>query len=301
MPPITAETLCTLAETIDAIAIAGSPDEVQALVPAAVRRLIGADGAALVMRNRGGWSTLQDKPVVIEDVGADARIPPGAYCSNSVRSLLVVPIRNRDPMGAIEAHWAQRHEAGSEEIALLRALAGGTAVALERARLAQEIERRRVTEDDLRRLSERDPLTGVLNRRAWDQLLSSALRKATQPLFVAMLDLDHFKAYNDRLGHRAGDELLRRAAQAWRSAIRAGDVLARYGGEEFAVLLAGCEEERAVQIAERLRGAMADEQPVSIGLARWNGEESAGNLVERADRALYGAKRAGRNRVALAA
>jgi diguanylate cyclase (GGDEF)-like protein len=179
-------------------------------------------------------------------------------------------------------------------------LAGSTAVALERARLKQEIERRRVTEEDLRELSERDALTGVLNRRAWDQLLSSALRTGTQPLHVALLDLDHFKDYNDRNGHLAGDELLRRAARAWRAAVRGGDVLARYGGEEFAVLLAGCEENRAIEIAERLRQATSDEQCVSIGLARWDGKESAEGLVDRADRALYEAKRSGRNRVTFA-
>ena len=110
------------------------------------------------------------------------------------------------------------------------------------------------------------------------------MRKGTKPLYVALLDLDHFKAYNDRHGHPAGDELLRRAARAWRKAMRANDVLARYGGEEFAVLLAGCEEERAIEIAERLRQATIDEQHVSIGLARWDGCESAERLVARADR-----------------
>jgi diguanylate cyclase (GGDEF)-like protein len=114
------------------------------------------------------------------------------------------------------------------------------------------------------------------------------------------LDIDHFKAYNDLNGHPAGDALLRRAARAWRSAVRAGDVLARYGGEEFAVLLAGCEEDRAMEIAERLRQATSDEQPVSIGVARWDGREGADGLVNRADRALYEAKRAGRNRVTFA-
>jgi len=288
-----------LAEAIDTIAGARSPADVQRLVAPAARQLTGADGAALVMGDDGAWSIRQRKPVAVEDVHADTRIPADAYGEN-ITSLLVVPVGNDDAPAAIETHWQQRHEPSDEEIALLRALAGSTAVVLERARLAQEIERRRATEDDLRRLSERDALTGVLNRRAWDQLLASALRKGTQPLFVALLDLDHFKAYNDRHGHGAGDELLRRAARAWRSAIRAGDVLARYGGEEFAVLLAGCEEERAVEIAERLRAAMIDEQRVSIGLARWDGTEDAGSLTERADRALYDAKRNGRNRVAMA-
>jgi diguanylate cyclase (GGDEF)-like protein len=327
MPTTTADTLSTLAEAIDAIAAARSVDDVQRVAQSAARQLAHADGATLVMRDgdqchyvgedaigplwkgrrcsmedcAAGWAMLRREPVIIEDVYADADGPEAAYRTTFVKSLLVVPIRTSDPLGAIGTYWSQPHHATAEEVALIRALAGSTAVALERATLTQEIERRRVTEEDLRELSERDALTGVLNRRAWDQLLSSALRKGAQPLFVAMLDLDHFKAYNDNHGHLAGDELLRRAARAWRSAIRAGDVLARYGGEEFAVLLAGCEEEEAIEIAERLRRATLDEQRVSIGLARWDGRENAHSLVERADRALYVAKRAGRNRVALAA
>ena len=327
MPITTADTLSLLAEAIDAIAAASSVDEVQRLAPVVARRLTGADGATLVVREGKqcryvaedaiaplwtgrrcaiddcveGWAMLRGRPVVIEDVYGDQRFPHAAYRPTFVKSLQIVPLGSSDPIGAIGTYWAHPHHAGTDEVALVRALAGSTAIALERARLKQEVERRRVTEEDLRELSERDPLTGVLNRRAWDQLLSSALRKGTQPLFVALLDLDHFKSYNDSNGHRAGDELLRRAARAWRSAIRAGDVLARYGGEEFAVLLAGCEEERAIEIAERLRLAMVDEQPVSIGLARWDGREGSGSLVERADRALYVAKNSGRNRVALAA
>ena len=328
MPSTTADTLSTLAEAIDAIAAARSVDDVQRVAQSAARQLTGADGAALVMRDgdqchyvaedaigplwkgrrcamedcAAGWSMLRREPVVIEDIYGDSDVLQAAYRSTFVKSLLVVPIRTGDPLGAIGTYWSQRHRASAEEVALVRALAGSTAVALERATLAQEIERRRVTEEDLRELSERDALTGVLNRRAWDQLLSSALRKGVQPLFVALLDLDHFKNYNDRHGHLAGDELLRHAARAWRSAVRAGDVLARYGGEEFAVLLAGCEEERAIEIAERLRRAPLDhDQRVSIGLARWDGREAPRSLVERADRALYVAKRAGRDRVALAA
>jgi len=321
-----ADTLSALAEMIDQIAAAGSVADIQRLVSLGARQLIGADGATLVLRDEGtcryvaedaiaplwkgrdfpiedcvsGWSMLHREPVVIEDVYADPRVPHAAYRLTFVKSLLIVPIRSSDPLGAIGTYWAQRHHASSDEVALLRTLAASAAVALERARLKQEVARRRVTEDDLRELSERDALTGVLNRRAWDQLLSSALRKGTQPLHVALLDIDHFKAYNDLNGHPAGDALLRRAARAWRSAVRAGDVLARYGGEEFAVLLAGCEEDRAMEIAERLRQATSDGQRVSIGVARWDGREGADSLVNRADRALYEAKRAGRNRVTFA-
>ena len=322
-----AETLSTLAEAIDGLAAARSNAEVHRLVPTAARRLTGADGAALVLREgdmchyvaedavhrlwKGrrfpleggvtGWSMRHREPIVVEDVHADHRVPQAAYRRTFVKSLLAVPIRTHDPLGAIGVYWADEHAATSEEIAVVRALAGSAAVVLERSRLTQEVERRRVSEEDLRELSERDPLTGVLNRRAWDQLLASSVRKQTQPLFVALLDLDDFKGYNDRHGHPAGDRLLRRAARAWRSAVRANDVLARYGGEEFAVLLAGCETDVAMDIAERLRRATIDEVRVSIGIARWDGSESADELVARADRALYEAKRAGRNRVMVAA
>jgi diguanylate cyclase (GGDEF)-like protein len=293
----------------------------------AARGLTGADGATLVVREGAnchyvdedaieplwkgdrvplkksvsGWSILHREPLAIEDVYADERVPHSACRPTFVKSALVVPLGGPEPSGAIGVYWAQRHAATAAEIALVSTLASSTAVALERARLAQEVERRRVTEEDLRTLSERDPLTGVLNRRAWDQALAGALRKAGGPLYVALLDLDDFKGYNDRHGHQAGDDLLRRAAAAWRAAIRSNDVLARYGGEEFAVLLAGCEEDTAIEIAERLRIATIDEQRVSIGVARWDGHENACGLVGRADDALYGAKRAGRNRVKLAA
>ena len=322
-----AETLSTLAEAIDRLAAATTGDEIQRLVPAAARQLTGADGAALVLRERGtchhveedavqrlwkghrfalsdcveGWSILHCEPVAIDDVYADGRVPQAAYRRTFVKAMLVVPIRNHGPIGAIGVYWSHHHAATTEEVAVVRALAGSAAVALDRAKLSREVERRRVTEEDLRELSERDPLTGVLNRRAWDQLLASALRKGTRPLYIALLDLDHFKRYNDRHGHPAGDELLRRAARAWRSAIRVNDVLARYGGEEFAVLLAGCEADVAMDIAERLRKATIEEQHVSIGLACWDGEESAESLVSRADCALYEAKHAGRNRVRLGA
>ncbi len=326
MTAVKADPLSTLAEMIDQIGAAGSAADIQRLVRSGARQLTGADGAALVLRDGStchyvdedaiaplwkgqrfpiedcisGWSMLHGQPVVIEDVYADPRVPHDAFRPTFVKSMLMVPIHSNDPLGAIGTYRAQRHHASSDEVALVRALAGSTAVALERARLRQEVERRRVSEEDLRELSERDALTGVLNRRAWDQLLSSALRKGIQPLHVALMDLDHFKAYNDLNGHPAGDALLRRAARAWRSAVRANDVLARYGGEEFAVLLAGCEQDRAIEIGERLRQATSDEQQVSIGVARWDGKEGADGLVGRADRALYEAKRSGRNRVAFA-
>src|SRR6185295_4123535 len=119
------------------------------------------------------------------------------------------------------------------------------------------------------------------------------------PLCVALLDLDHFKAYNDACGHQTGDRLLKGAAAAWRSELRPGDLLARYGGEEFAVVLPDCDRTSALAVLERLRGATPEEQTCSAGLAMWDGAESLDELVGRADEALYRAKDAGRDRTAV--
>jgi diguanylate cyclase (GGDEF)-like protein len=150
------------------------------------------------------------------------------------------------------------------------------------------------------RLSRIDPLTGTFNRRAWDELVTDALRHAErsgQPLAVALLDLDHFKAFNDRHGHLAGDRLLKSAAAAWQAELRPGDLLSRYGGEEFAVLLPGCDRDDAVEVVDRLRRAMPTGQTCSAGLALWNRGELPDELLQRADQALYRAKRDGRDRI----
>ena len=111
---------------------------------------------------------------------------------------------------------------------------------------------------------------------------------------VAMVDLDNFKSYNDRFGHQAGDRVLKEAASAWRLQVRSTDLLARYGGEEFVVLLPACALDDAVRIVERLR-AVTPQVTCSIGVASWDFQESADELVERADQALYAAKAAGRD------
>ena len=148
------------------------------------------------------------------------------------------------------------------------------------------------------RLARTDGLTGVANRRAWDEELPRELARSArsrQPVCVVLLDLDHFKAYNDEHGHQAGDRLLKTAAAAWEGRLRKTDLLARYGGEEFAVLLPDCALGNAMEIAERLRTAQP-EVTCSIGVADWDGREDSGRLVARADRALYAAKAGGRDR-----
>jgi diguanylate cyclase (GGDEF)-like protein len=151
---------------------------------------------------------------------------------------------------------------------------------------------------EVERLARTDGLTGVANRRAWDDELPRELARAArsgQQLCVALLDLDHFKAYNDRHGHQAGDRLLKAAAAAWQGRLRKTDLLARYGGDEFAVLLPDCGLPNAMEIAERLRTAQP-EITCSLGVAAWDGREDVSELVARADRALYAAKAAGRDR-----
>jgi diguanylate cyclase (GGDEF)-like protein len=152
----------------------------------------------------------------------------------------------------------------------------------------------------LETLAQHDPLTGTANRRAWDHTLPVEMdraRRAATPLVVALLDLDHFKAFNDTYGHQAGDRLLQAATEAWRSILRSSDLLARYGGEEFAVLLPSSTLGQAVEAVDRLRLATPLAQTFSAGVALWHGAETSDQLVARADKALYRAKQAGRNRV----
>ena len=155
--------------------------------------------------------------------------------------------------------------------------------------------------DRLERLAARDPLTGLANRRTWDERLERALADAGRhgrPLAVAVLDLDHFKAVNDAHGHAHGDRVLHDAAGAWEAELRPADVLARIGGEEFAVLLPECSLDAAVAVVERVRAATPHGQTCSAGVAAWDGAEAAPVLVDRADRLLYEAKRQGRDRTA---
>jgi diguanylate cyclase (GGDEF)-like protein/PAS domain S-box-containing protein len=149
-----------------------------------------------------------------------------------------------------------------------------------------------------------DVLTALPNRRGWDEALGRELSRARRDkvaLCMALIDLDHFKDFNDTNGHQAGDRLLRRAASAWKLAVRQYDLIARYGGEEFSVLLPACELDQAIEVIERLREVTPEGQTVSAGVAEWNGYESADALIDRTDLALYNAKRDGRDRSTAAA
>jgi diguanylate cyclase (GGDEF)-like protein len=164
------------------------------------------------------------------------------------------------------------------------------------AQLVRQVERQAL---QLRALARSDALTGLPNRRAWFDELPGAMARAARdatPITVAMLDLDHFKRFNDELGHQAGDRLLKGAASAWAAELRIVDVLARYGGEEFILLLPSAGADLAADVVARLRATTPAGQTFSAGLAVWDGTESGDELIGRADRALYAAKANGRGR-----
>jgi diguanylate cyclase (GGDEF)-like protein len=152
---------------------------------------------------------------------------------------------------------------------------------------------------DLDELSKTDALTGLENRRAWDEELPIACALAEKngyPLSIALIDLDHFKLYNDEHGHQQGDRFLKRLAAGWRERLRATDRLARYGGEEFAVILSGCNGDDAYRVIEELRSAMPEGETCSAGIATHERDEGTASLLRRADEALYEAKNRGRDR-----
>jgi diguanylate cyclase (GGDEF)-like protein len=201
-------------------------------------------------------------------------------------TLLLEPIhRGEEIAGVLVAGWREPPNDERRVKGLLRLLASEAAFVIERADLLG-----RLTEFALT-----DELTGLPNRRAWDERLEQALHEP-EPVCVAILDLDRFKSYNDDHGHQAGDRFLKEAAAAWRAQLRPGDTLARYGGEEFVVLLREDDLETARDIVDRLRAATPRGQSCSAGIARRTGGEAAADILGRADHALYEAKRTGRDR-----
>ena len=147
----------------------------------------------------------------------------------------------------------------------------------------------------------RDPLTGLRNRRGFDDALPelmSEVRRTDEPLSAALIDVDHFKSVNDTYGHEAGDRLLCRIADVWRRELPVGAVLARHGGDEFSVLLPGMAGDQALDLVQRVC-AVDPDASLSCGIAQYRRGDSASQLMRSADRALYDAKILGRGRAVL--
>lgn len=287
-------------------------------------RVIPVETAAVVVRGYHGQDLLVAEPMAakapLQEQAERRQLVLKRQCANGiplqqpvipqdvqavVGTEAVVPLRVRSPAwGGLLLYRKGADGFSTEEIALAGELARLTLIQVDQAIAAIQ----------LRRSAEVDALTGCFNRRTIDQWLQRAFNEAErdgQPVSVLFIDLDHFKSINDRYGHACGDYCLRNVASALRGALPEGDLLGRYGGEEFIAVLPGRGGAAARVIAEQLRAAVHDmrlewsgqplELTVSVGVAtRRDGEDTPATTLERADKALYAAKRQGRNRVQVA-
>lgn len=227
---------------------------------------------------------------------------------------------NRSQIRAI-SDVADQSETGVDPMSLVESLMNELAKAATRATTletsfvatSRELDVIRDSLSQAEQRSKTDTLTGLPNRRAIDEFFRSAQIAAMEkgePLSVLLIDIDHFKTFNDRFGHGVGDQVLRLMANVLRERVRDTDLPARYGGEELVAILPGAELAACEALAERIRRAIAECRitrrstgehlpgiTVSIGVGQFRLGESMADLIERCDRALYQAKRTGRNRV----
>jgi diguanylate cyclase (GGDEF)-like protein len=259
---------------------------------------------------------------VVDDVQTDERFTHDPYfAARPHGSLLAVPVVNQDMLRAmlILENRLSRGAFTSERLDAVQLIVGQLAVSLDNALLYRSLETKiaartrdlETAKHQLEILSLTDPLTHIANRRHFQQHLAlqwADLARSQRPLAVVMVDIDHFKQFNDALGHLAGDDCIRQVATALSEVTREHDLVARYGGEEFAVILPGAGAATASQVAERLRAAVAAlaiDHPtdgtvsISLGVATAvpRSDLRAENLVNAADAALYRAKQNGRNRI----
>jgi diguanylate cyclase (GGDEF)-like protein len=245
------------------------------------------------------------EPALIGDVAEDARFITLDDARTPIVAMACVPIEARgERVGVLTATSGRKDAFAPHHLELLRFIARTIALDVQNIRL--------------QKVAVTDVLTGAYNREFLQQRLPLEIEKAIageSSLSVAMLDVDHFKAVNDRHGHDVGDEVLAEVAVRLRSAIRADDLLVRYGGEEFLIVLPRAEAGRAWEVAERMRVRLGDRPfevgaielgiEASVGVAQLRvhdraAAETAHELIRRADAALYTAKARGRNRVEVA-
>jgi diguanylate cyclase (GGDEF)-like protein len=254
-----------------------------------------------------GEVAAKGQAIYVPDVEKDPRYLHYKGRQHGKGSFLAVPLRTKGRvLGVMSMSRTKVDGFSTQEVRLAEAIAAQAALAISNARLYQQT----------LELSFTDALTGVANRRQLFMRLEQEFSRSTRfgdPLSILMIDLDHFKAINDAHGHTIGDGVLRGVALTLRRNVRRIDVVARYGGEEFCVVLPRVTKAEALEVAEKLRRAVAQTPlpgpengdklnvTLSLGVAALGTDaDDVAGLVERADSALYEAKRLGRDRVAMA-
>jgi diguanylate cyclase (GGDEF)-like protein len=299
------------------------PADVPAVRPALTLAEAGERGLLPVTAVR--YADRTGEPMLVDDVTRDDRVARDPYLAGMGHcSLLVVPVLSQGlPLAMLVLENRLTRQAFSvSRLDAVQLIAGQLTVSLDNALVYASLERRVAERTEelgeanrrLEMLTLTDPLTGLANRRrlteTLDALWVQSLRTG-DPTGLAMIDIDHFKKYNDHYGHQGGDECLRRVAGALRDAVRTTDLVARYGGEEFCIVMPAAHTPGAVAVAERARLAvaglcephvLADGGIVTVSVGVTSATPSGGippdHLIKWADEALYEAKRAGRNRVA---
>jgi diguanylate cyclase (GGDEF)-like protein len=250
---------------------------------------------------------LPHEVMVVPDATLDARFKDNPLVTGEprIRFYAGAPLMlsSGDTLGALCVIDDEARDITADQIAALAMLSRQVTAQIELRRLVSMLA---TANETLSHQSVTDVLTGIPNRRAYNHRVLeefSRARRVGAPLSLLLIDVDHFKLYNDVFGHPAGDEAVYAVAQVLATAIRPYDFLARYGGEEFVVLLPGTDQDRAVASAERLRQVVAAAtiphraMTISVGVATLAAEWDIENLLFAADRGLYTAKRTGRNRV----
>jgi diguanylate cyclase (GGDEF)-like protein len=327
-----------LVQAVQELSLARSLLEIQLIVRSAARALTGSDGATFVLADNGmchyadedaigplwkgmrfpmetcisGWTMMHREAVVIPDIYVDDRIPHEAYRPTFVKSLVMVPIRRLDPIGAIGIYWADERQPTAQDVTIIQALADSTSIAMEHVYANADLEARvrdRTAEleeanAEIRRLSLTDDLTGLYNRRGFYVLAESALLTARdhgRTGVVAFMDLDGLKLVNDEAGHDVGDALLVDMANVLRAVLGPSDIVARIGGDEFCIFVAESEGD-PILLRELLFDALATfndrgDRPytlsASIGLVPVpaTGTQSLERLMIEADAQMYVDKR----------
>jgi diguanylate cyclase (GGDEF)-like protein len=283
-----------------------------------------AGASGLIPLSAFRYAERSREPLLVDDATRDDRFARDPYVAALERcSLLVLPILNRGAPQAMLVldNRLSRSAFSPDRLDGVHLIAGQLAVSFDNALVYASLERKVAERTEeladanrrLEQLSITDPLTGLANRRRLTETLEAEWRRAVRPktpVAVAMIDIDHFKLYNDHYGHPAGDECLRRVAAVLRQHVRDTDLVARYGGEEFAFVLPNTDVAGSSDVAERVRAAVeAMREPharaergyvtLSIGTAAAvpSPDEPVQTLIDAADAQLYEAKRAGRNRV----